>query len=136
MDRGAWWATVHGVAESGRTERLGTRVTLELMDGPARGVVCCPFTRAAQDELCWGSDQRRVKLGTVLSHDGLYSGSRTVCWAEVGDRPLWRPCIDAQVKGDSLSCNNITMEEKIKSRTIYVYFKDTHRKTVGVYWYM
>ena len=38
MDRGAWWATVHRVAESGRTERLGTQVTLELMDGPARGV--------------------------------------------------------------------------------------------------
>ena len=26
MDRGAWWATVHGVAESGMTEPLGTRV--------------------------------------------------------------------------------------------------------------
>ena len=25
MDGGAWWATVHGVAESGRTERLHLR---------------------------------------------------------------------------------------------------------------
>ena len=26
MDRGAWWATVHGVAESARTNRLHTCV--------------------------------------------------------------------------------------------------------------
>ena len=27
MDRGAWWVTVHGVAESGMTERLNNNIT-------------------------------------------------------------------------------------------------------------
>ena len=42
------------------------------------------------------------------------------------------PALRPQVSGDSLSCNNITLEEKIKSKKIYVYFKDTHKKIVGV----
>ena len=38
-----------------------------------------------------------------------------------------------QGKGDGLSCNYVTLEEKIKSKKIHVYFKDTHKKTVGIY---
>ena len=49
-----------------------------------------------------------------------------------GTDPRGGTALRPQVRGDSLSCNNITLEEKIKSKKIYVYFKDTHKKIVGV----
>ena len=43
------------------------------------------------------------------------------------------PALMPQGKGDGLSCNYVTLGEKIKSKKIHVYFKDTHKKTVGIY---
>ena len=39
MDRGVWWATVHGVEESDVTERLSTHT----QDPPEIHLVCCTY---------------------------------------------------------------------------------------------
>ena len=39
MDRGAWWAAVHGVTESGMTELLTLTLTQDYLGFPAGSVV-------------------------------------------------------------------------------------------------
>ena len=38
LDRGAWWATVHGVAESDMTEQLTHKIE-EILDGAGLGQI-------------------------------------------------------------------------------------------------
>ena len=40
MDRGSWWATVHGVAESGMTERAHTHIHTRNGDEDNRKETC------------------------------------------------------------------------------------------------
>ena len=68
MDRGAWWATVHGVTES-RTQ-LGTHTTLQLTSGQAE----VAGKEAGPGRL--GGWRECVQMGRAER-----SGGRQACWS-------------------------------------------------------